>query len=63
MNLCVRQSHAVLAARNLTLDLQYIESTENPADPISRGILLDPFAHRCCLFTLPADFTHFFVHV
>jgi hypothetical protein len=63
MNLCVHWSHAILAARNLTLDLQYIESAKNPADPISRGILLDTYTHRCCSFTLPADIAPYFAHV
>jgi hypothetical protein len=63
MNLCVRHSHSVLAAHNLTLDLCYVESVKNPADPISRGSLLDPSAHRRCSFTLPADIAPFFAHV
>jgi hypothetical protein len=63
MNLCVRRSHTVLAARNLTLDLHYIESAKNPADPISRGILLDNYAQRRCSFTLPADIAPYFAHV
>jgi hypothetical protein len=63
MNLCVRRSHCVLAAHNITLDLRYVESAQNPADPISRGSSLDTYAHRRCSFTLPADIVPYFEHV
>jgi hypothetical protein len=63
MNLCVRQSHTVLAAHNLTLDLQYVESAKNPTDPISHGLLLHPSTRCRCSFTLPADIALYFDHV
>ena len=39
VNLSIRRAASVMAAKNITLDLEYIETTLNPADPISRGDL------------------------
>jgi hypothetical protein len=63
MNMCVRRAHYVLAARNITLDITYIPSADNPADPISRGTLgSHKNRHKTC-FTLPPDLAPFFTHV
>jgi hypothetical protein len=55
INLLIRRSALILAAHNITLDLTYIESARNLADPISRG-LLSPAS--CCIrtaFPVPED--------
>jgi hypothetical protein len=55
INLSIRRSALVLATHNITLDLTYIESARNPADPISRG-LLGPASRRIrTVFPVPED--------
>jgi hypothetical protein len=55
VNLSIRRSALVLAAHNITLDLTYIESACNPADPISRGTI-GPVSHRIqSTFPVPED--------
>jgi hypothetical protein len=55
MNLSVRRSLAIASARNITFDLRYVESANNPADPISRGEL-GPVALRFASdFELPEE--------
>jgi hypothetical protein len=55
VNLSIRRSALVLAAHNITLDLTYIESARNPADPLSRG-LLGPASRRIdTIFPVPDD--------
>jgi hypothetical protein len=58
INLSIRRSCLILATRNLTLELRYIESDKNPADPISRGVL---GSHSS--FPLPDDLATYFLHV
>ncbi|KAK7016026.1 reverse transcriptase ribonuclease h, partial [Favolaschia claudopus] len=63
MNLRIRRSHYILAARNVTLDLTYIRSADNPADPISRGFLPPPSARLPTKFDLPNDIVPYFRRV
>ncbi|KAF7330695.1 hypothetical protein MSAN_02447600 [Mycena sanguinolenta] len=59
INLSIRRAHYVLASRNITLKLEYIESARNPADPISRGTLA-PYSLRLpYTFLLPLDIASF----
>ncbi|KAK6984407.1 hypothetical protein R3P38DRAFT_2806594 [Favolaschia claudopus] len=46
-------------ARNITLDLVYIPSANNPADPISRGSLPPDPSRLPCNFDLPTDLNYF----
>lgn len=62
-NLSIRRASAVLAARNVTPLLQYIESEKNPADPISRGELGSSANRIHSQFQLPEELHHFFIHV
>jgi hypothetical protein len=65
INLSIRRSHYVLASRNITLDLTYIRSADNPADPLSRGAL-GTVASRIpvtSFFTLPDELLPYFSHV
>ena len=39
VNLSICHAAAIIASHNIKLDLEYIESSINPADPISCGIL------------------------
>jgi hypothetical protein len=63
VNLSIRHSTSVLSTRNISLSLVYVESEENPADPISRGIN-GPTADRLFLtFALPEELKPFLLHV
>ena len=39
VNLSIRRAAAIMASCNITLDLEYILTSMNPADPISHGEL------------------------
>jgi hypothetical protein len=39
MNLSIRRTNSILDTINVTLDLVYVKSEENPADAVSRGML------------------------
>lgn len=56
INLCVHQTYAASAAHLISLSFKYIESSINPADPISCGIASLP-QHKCLshAFDLPND--------
>ena len=56
INLCVRRTYAASAANLISLSFKYIESSINPADPISRGIMSLPHHKRLSrAFDLPND--------
>lgn len=56
INLSVRRASLILLERNITLKLEYIKSEDNPADPISRGILPPLSSHMDnASFSLPED--------
>jgi len=63
VNLSIHRSTSVLSAHNISLSLIYVESKENPADPISRGIN-GPTADRLfSTFALPEELKPFLLHV
>ncbi|KAF7306192.1 hypothetical protein MIND_00409500 [Mycena indigotica] len=61
INLSLRRIFVALAARNIALDLVYIPSANNPADPLSRGILPKAASRISPLPCLPSDLATFFV--
>jgi hypothetical protein len=63
VNLSIRRSACILAALNIRLSIHYIESEQNPADPISRGITGLPEDHLSSTFALPEELHPFFLHV
>jgi hypothetical protein len=63
INLSIRRSASVLATRNITLHLTYIESACNPADPISHGKLGSSSSRIRSRFALPEDLLPFLIHV
>jgi hypothetical protein len=63
VNLSIRRSASVLAACNLSLCLNYIESEENPADPISRGIMGPATDRLFSTFALPKELKPYLLHV
>ncbi|KAF7345768.1 Reverse transcriptase ribonuclease h [Mycena venus] len=63
MNLSIRRSHYVPAARNITLELLYIPSAENPADPISRGDVGAVVSRLPPNNSFPDDLLPYFEHV
>ena len=62
VNLSIRRSSSILAARNISISLTYIESEVNPADPISRGILGLPADRLFSNFPLPGELKPFLLH-
>ena len=63
INLSIRRTSSILAARNIILDLLYVESEANLADPISRGILGSPELRLTSSFRMPSELHSFFSHV
>ena len=62
INLCVRRTYAASAANILTLSFTYIESSANPADPISQGIINLPRSAQLTRdFDLPFDLAPFLI--
>ena len=55
VNLSIRRVTAILWERNISLNLVYVKSAENPADPISRGILGQPDRRIAAPFQLPVE--------
>ena len=55
VNLSIRRVTAILWERNISLNLIYIRSAENPADPISQGILGQPDRRISAPFRLPEE--------
>jgi len=63
VNLSIHCSASVLTACNLSLCLNYIESEENPADPILCGIMGPATEHLFSTFTLPEELKPYLLHV
>lgn len=63
VNLSLRRACSCLAAHNLSLALCYIRSEDNPADPISRGILGLPSDRLHLSLELPKELTPFLERV
>jgi hypothetical protein len=61
INLSVRRALSILAARNIHLQLRYVESARNPADPISRGKMGLPGDHFPSDISLPSELTPYFI--
>lgn len=59
INLCARRCSEYLARHLIVADVIYVASAENPADPISRGILGPPEKRLTRDFTLPRDIDRF----
>lgn len=55
INLSIRRSEVFTLNHNIDISFQYVESSQNPADPISRGILGDHEHRLPPLFDLPAE--------
>ena len=60
INLSIRCAYIVLASQFITLELTYIASENNPADPISRGELGPTASHISTSFSLPDEIRHLF---
>ena len=52
-----------MAASNITLDIEYIKTSQNPADPISRGDLGLLDSHLDLWIELPPELTPFLSRV
>jgi hypothetical protein len=63
INLSIRRSAYVLASLNVSLDLTYIESKKNPADPLSRGEFWPASQRLYSKFTLPKVLSDHLTHV
>ncbi len=63
VNLSIRRAAIIMAARNILLDLEYIESSQNPADPISRGILGREDDRLALRLQLPEELQQYFDRV
>ena len=59
INLSIRRVTAILWERNISLNLVYVKSAENLADPISRGILGQPDHQISAPFKLPKELLSF----
>lgn len=63
INLSIRRSEVLTLDHHIDLSLEYIESSLNPADPISRGILGPEDCRLPQLFTLPAEVSPYLYRV
>ncbi|GAW08737.1 reverse transcriptase ribonuclease h [Lentinula edodes] len=63
INMSVRRTCSVLGSLFIQPKLEYIESTLNPADPISRGILGPEKKKLPILFQLPDELNNIIVYV
>jgi len=62
INLAVCRTYTALAAISVSVDINYIASADNPADPISRGIL-GPLSSKLNIsFHLPKELISAFIH-
>ena len=59
VNLSICRAASVMAATNITLDLEYIETTQNPVDPISHGDLGPTNSHLDLEVPLPEELAPF----
>lgn len=62
VNLSIRRASFILSDVDLSLSFQFIDSEDNPADPISRGILGPPERQLPSTFHLPPELDRFFTH-
>jgi hypothetical protein len=63
INLSIRRSAYVLASLNVSLDLTYVESKQNPTDPLLRGEFWPASQRLHSKFTLPMELSDYFTHV
>jgi len=63
INLAIRRTYSVLCPSLITLSFSYIPSDQNPADPLSRGVLGPPQDKLDCFFTLPEELDDIFINV
>ena len=63
VNLSICRVSILMASRNITLDLEYIETSKNPADLVSRGILGCENDRLPLDIKLPKELWGFFHHV
>ena len=63
INLSIRRTYIILASQFITPELVYIASEENPADPISRGVLGSLETRITASFSLPVELKHIFLDV
>lgn len=63
VNLSIRRTGSCLLACNNSIDLIYVKSGENPADPISRGMLGPPERRLSLAIKLPEELKPFLRHV
>ena len=61
INLSIRRTYTVLCPNFLTLTFLYIPSKDNPADPLSRGVLGLPHDKLDIFFKLPDELLNIFV--
>jgi hypothetical protein len=62
INLSIRRTYAVLCSNFITLSFSYIPSEDNPADPLSRGVL-GPLCNKITTpFKLPDELLDIFIH-
>jgi len=62
INLSIRRTYSVLCPSLITLIFSYIPSDQNPADPLSRGVLGPPQDKLNCPFTLPEELNNIFIN-
>jgi len=60
INLSIRQTYTVLCPNFITLDLIYIPTKSNPADPLSHGVLGLPHNRLSLSFKLPEELCDIF---
>ena len=60
VNLSIRRAMALMWAHNILFELVYVRSAENPADPVSRGILGPRIKNLRLRFKLPGELAKFF---
>jgi hypothetical protein len=63
INLSIRRAYVVLVSQFITPELVYITSENNPADPISRGVLGSTESRITASFSLPDELRHVFIDV
>jgi len=63
INLSVRRMYIVLSALSISPDIVYVESADNPADPISRGEPGEAGKHMLPTFMLPEELSNCFLYV
>ena len=60
VNLVIRRTDSVCMAQNIRLDMRYVESKTNRADPVSRGVPDDPLVGDLeILYELPPELTEY----